>query len=204
MTNRKFSAIVFDLGNVLIPFDYSIMKKRLDSVKEGLGDEFYKFYLENYQLHRDFERGTLSQSDFISKMLLSCYGSLDEKTFCKYYSEIFTINEDVASLLPILKQKYKLVLLSNTNAIHQEYGYKGYEFFKYFDKLILSHEVGSVKPEPEIYQAVQKYTGFPPEEHLFIDDVAEYAEGAKKAGWDAIQFENYEQLTGQLKERGIF
>lgn len=203
MARRKYSVIVFDLGNVLIPFDYSIMKKRLDEIKPGLGEEFYSFYLDNYEVHRNLERGKLPPADFITVMLNKCEGALDEKTFCRFYSEIFRINEDVAELLPVLKKKYKLVVLSNTNAIHQEYGYKGYQFFKHFDGLILSHEVGSVKPEPEIYKAVENYTGFPAEEHLFIDDVPEYVKGAKQAGWDAVQFISYNQLIKDLTDRGI-
>jgi len=203
MPNRNYSAVVFDLGNVLIPFDYSIMKRRLDEVKAGLGEEFYRFYIDNYETHRNLERGKITTDDFITAMLVKCDGSIDQDTFCRFYSEIFTVNEDVAELLPVLKQKYKIILLSNTNAIHQEYGYKQYSFFEHFDKLILSHEVGAVKPEPEIYKAVEKFTGFPPEEHIFIDDVADYVEGARRAGWDAVQFLNYQQLVNDFKQRRI-
>lgn len=203
MENRKYSVIVFDLGNVLIPFDYSIMMKRLDLVEEGLGSRFMEHYKENYHIHRKFERGDLTEDEFIELMLHPSNGSLDRETFCRYYSEIFRVNEDVASLLPELKKKYKVVLLSNTNSIHREYGYKQYSFLKHFDRLILSHEVGAVKPEAEIYKAVEAYTQVPPEEHIFIDDVLEYVEGAKKMGWDAVQFTSYGQLLEDLKARGI-
>jgi len=54
---------------------------------------------------------------------------------------------DVVALLPEIKKNYKLYLVSNTNSIHQKYGYQHYEFLKIFDKLFLSHEVGFVKPE---------------------------------------------------------
>ena len=204
MKKRKYSAIVFDLGNVLIPFDYSVMLNKLDAVKAGLGKKFWEYYKNNYSIHRTFERGGITNEEFIRMMLDSCENSLDSTTFCKYYSEIFTIDEDVVSLLPIIKQKgYKLFLLSNTNEIHREYGYKDYEFLKYFDKLFLSHRVGAVKPEPEIYKSVEKYSGFPPEEHIFIDDIADYAEGAKNTGWDAIHFKDYNRLLKELKLKGI-
>ncbi|HEX2866695.1 MAG TPA: HAD family phosphatase [Ignavibacteriales bacterium] len=203
MENRKYSVIVFDLGNVLIPFDYSIMMKRLDLIEEGLGQKFMEHYKENYHVHRKFERGDLTEDEFIDLMLHPCNGCLDRETFCRYYSEIFRVNEDVASLLPELKKKYKVVLLSNTNSIHREYGYKQYSFLMHFDRLILSHEVGAVKPEPEIYKAVEAYTQAPPEEHIFIDDVLEYVEGAKKMGWDAVRFSSYGQLLEDLKARGI-
>ncbi|MGE5682699.1 MAG: HAD family hydrolase [Bacillota bacterium] len=203
MENRKYSVIVFDLGNVLIPFDYTIMINRLEAVKEGLGKKFMEHYKKNYDIHRKFERGDIKEDDFLEIMLESCERTVDRETFCRYYSEIFTENKEVSALLPELKNKFKVVLLSNTNGIHREYGYKHYEFFKHFDKLILSHEVGAVKPEPEIYKAVENYTGMPAEEHIFIDDVADYAEGARKMGWDAIQFKNPEQLKNELKSRGI-
>lgn len=203
MEKRKYSVIVFDLGNVLIPFDYTIMINRLDLIEEGLGHRFMEHYKANYHIHRKFERGKLTEDEFIGLMLHPLNGSLDRETFCRYYSEIFRVNEDVASLLPELKKKYKVVLLSNTNSIHREYGYKQYSFLKHFDRLILSHEVGAVKPEPEIYRAVEAFTQAPPEEHIFIDDVLEYVEGAKKMGWDALQFTSCTQLLEDFKGRGI-
>lgn len=203
MGRRKYSVIVFDLGNVLIPFDYSIMTGRLDMIEPGLGKKFLDFYRENYQLHRSFERGDMTNEAFIEKMLSACGPALDSSTFCRYYSEIFRENEDVTALLPELKKKYQLVLLSNTNEIHLEYGYKHYGFLKYFDKLILSFEAKAVKPEPEIYRAVESFTGKLPEEHIFIDDVEEYVEGAQKMGWDAVQFTGFSQLKRDLEERGI-
>jgi len=200
---KKYSVVVFDLGNVLIPFDYSKMIKRFNEVKDGLGDKFAGFYKNNYEIHRSYERGDLSDGEFIEKMLNILEHKIDGETFCKYFSKIFTVNEDVASLLPRIKEKYKLVLLSNTNSIHREYGWKNNDFLKYFDKLILSHEVRAVKPELKIYRAVEAFTKMPPEEHIFIDDVAEYVEGAKKAGWDAVQFLGYQKLAADLKERNI-
>lgn len=203
MNGKIIKAVVFDLGNVLIPFDYSIAVRRLNEIEGNLGEVFLSFYKKNYELHRSFERGDLSKEKFISKMLDALHNKIDEETFCIIYSEIFTVNENVASLLPQLKQNYKLVLLSNTNAIHKKYGWEQYEFIKYFDKLILSHEVNAVKPEEKIYKVVAAFTGLQPEEHIFIDDVLEYVNGARKLDWDGIQFIGYENLIEELHKRNI-
>ena len=203
MNHKKYSVIVFDLGNVLIPFDYNIFVNKLDNVEEGLGKRFYELYQTNYNVHRDFERWSLTTEDFLKTMNTWTEGKVDDEDFCRYYSEVFTVNEDVAALLPELKKRFKLVLLSNTNYIHQKYGWEKYDFLKNFDKLILSHEVGAIKPEPKIYKAVMAFTNKPPEEHIFIDDIADYVEGAKKIGWDGIQFKNYDQLVNDLKAREI-
>ncbi len=203
MLNKKISVVVFDLGNVLIPFDYDIIKNKLNAIDEALGERFYDKYKANYHVHRDFERWTLSNNEFLRIMMDWTEHKITEEEFCKIYSEIFVVNEDVASLLPKLKTSYKLILLSNTNYIHQKYGWQKYGFLKHFDKLILSHEVGAIKPEEKIYRAVESFTKLPSDEHIFIDDVKEYAEGAKSCGWDAVHFVGYENLTFELKKRNI-
>lgn len=203
MVLRKYSAVVFDLGNVLIPFDYSIITNRLNDISEGLGDRFYSKYKDNYHIHREFESWSLSTEKFISIMLEWLEYKVNGEEFCELYSNIFTVNEDVAALLPEIKKKYKLVLLSNTNYIHQKYGWQKYEFLKHFDKLVLSHEAGAIKPEEKIYRTVEAFTQLPSEEHIFIDDVEEYVNGAKNIGWDGIQFTGYENLVEELKKRNI-
>lgn len=203
MNQRQYSAIVFDLGNVLIPFDYSIAINKLNQIEKGLGDRFFQYYKSNYSLHRKFEKGKITESEFVSKMLEVVHHKIDADTFCRLYADIFSLNEDVISLLPVLKKNYKLFLLSNTDSIHKKYGWEKYEFLKYFDKLILSFEVGAVKPEEKIYREVEKASGFDSIEHFFIDDIQEYVDGAKNIGWDAVRFEGYEKLINDLKERKI-
>jgi putative hydrolase of the HAD superfamily len=203
MNSKKYSVIVFDLGNVLIPFDYNLMLDKLNQKQSGLGKKFHNYYKDNYEIHRDFERGKIAEKDFLSRMLGVLNSYVSEEEFCNYYSKIFSVNEDVASLLPVLKEKYILVLLSNTNSIHRKYGWDDYSFLKYFDKLILSYEVGAVKPENKIYLAVEEFTQKPSGEHLFIDDIKEYVQGAKNIGWDAVHFTGYQKLLEELKGRKI-
>jgi len=203
MIRRKYSAVVFDLGQVLIPFDYNIFISAINKHKNGLGEEFVKNYNTNYEIHRDFERGKISEAYFIGQMLEWLEHKISSEEFIKYWSSIFSVNEDIIALLPELKKNYNIYLLSNTNSIHKKYGYGHYEFLKRFDKLFLSHEVGYIKPEEEIYHAVEKVSGFPSEEHIFIDDVKEYVDAAKNLGWDGIQFVGYDDLIKNFTTRKI-
>ncbi|MFI5237408.1 MAG: HAD family hydrolase [Ignavibacteriales bacterium] len=203
MTIRKYSTIVFDLGNVLLPFDYSISINKINQIENGLGDKFLEYYRNNYSYHRDFEKGKITENDFIKNMLEIIDYKIDAGTFCKYYADIFSLNENVISLLPRLKNNYKLYLLSNTDSIHRKYGWQKYPFLKYFNDLILSFEVGSVKPEEKIYRAVEKVSGFPSEEHFFIDDIQDYVEAAVNIGWDAVCFSDFNRLIADLKDRKI-
>ena len=203
MSLRKYSAIVFDLGNVLIPFDYTIAINMLNQIEQGLGSRFYEHYKSNYPLHREFEKGRIPESEFVNKMLEVVNHKIDANAFCRLYADIFSLNKDVISLLPILKKNYKLFLLSNTDSIHKKYGWEKYNFLSNFEKLILSFEVGSVKPEEKIYRAVESASGLVCEEHLFIDDIQEYVDGAKNIGWDAVRFDGYNKLVKDLEERHV-
>jgi putative hydrolase of the HAD superfamily len=137
-------------------------------------------------------------------MLSVLDNKVNEEEFCNIYSKIFVVNESLVSLLAELSKKYALILLSNTNKIHRVYGWGNYPFLKYFDKLILSYEVHAVKPEKEIYKSVETYTQLPPEKHIYIDDIAEYTETAKKMGWDAIQYINFNLLEKELTKRNVY
>jgi putative hydrolase of the HAD superfamily len=188
---------------VLIPFDYTSAIIKLNALEADLGDRFIEYYKSNYHFHRDFERGKISETEFVKTMLEVIDNRIDAETFCRIYADIFSLNEDVISLLPNLKKNYKLFLLSNTDSIHQQYGWQKYEFLNYFDELILSHKVGAVKPEEKIYRKVEEASGFPSEEHFYIDDIQEYVDAARKIGWDGVQFINYEKLVNDLKARNI-
>ena len=203
MNDKKYSVIVSDLGNVILPFDYNIAINKFEKIEKGLGEQFNNFVKSNYKSHRENERGDITSGEFIRIMVRALDYKVSEEEFCNIYSKIFIVNEPLVSLLAELHKKYKLVLLSNTNKVHRDYGWGDLLFLQYFDKLILSYEVHAVKPEPEIFKAVEEFTQVSPENHLFIDDIAEYAEAAKKMGWDAIQYINFNQLSEELTKRKI-
>jgi len=203
MNMRKYSVIVSDLGNVLIPFDYKNAINKLEEKEPGLGYRFIEFIKSHYDVHRKFERGDISPEEFIKIIMTALENKITREEFIQIYSQIFTVNVGLVELFTELKKKYTLVLMSNTNWIHHEYAWGKYEFLNLFDKLILSYQVRAVKPEPGIYKSVEAFTGCPPAEHIFIDDIFEYTEAAKTLGWDAVQFINNEQLSKELSLRGI-
>lgn len=202
MTNR-IAVMVFDLGNVLLPFEYQKIIDRLEHVEGGLGRKFADYYKSNYEIHRNFERGLYSIDEFVGIAMGVLENKVGREDFCQIYSKIFAVNEELVAVLPTLKRNYRLVLLSNTNAIHEEYGWRGYGFIKYFDKLILSQEVGAVKPEGKIYEAVESFTRSLPQEHFYVDDVPAYVAAAKERGWDAVQFVGNQELFREFDKRVI-
>ena len=199
----KFSVMVFDLGNVLLPFNYQRAVKKLNDLEKGLGENFIDFYKANYEYHRAFERGDMPEDEFVEKMLSALGHKIDKETFCRLYSDIFSENKEVVDLLPKLKKNYTLVLLSNTNIIHYKYGWKKYKFIQNFDKIVVSYEAGANKPEKKIYRAVESLTGEHSARHFFIDDIAEYVDAARELGWEGVQYKGYKDLMTELINRGI-
>ena len=197
------SVIVFDLGNVLIPVDPERTVRRLNERQAGLGDLVKRLIVENPEWQKNLEVGAWSKERFLEKIVPRLDGALTGEEVCEYYSEIFELNDDVIALLPKLKKNYPVFLLSNTNEIHQKYGWEKYDFIRLFDEVILSNEVGSAKPDAAIYREAEKRSGKPAAEHLFIDDLIENVEGAKRVGWDAVLFRGYDDLVAEFRERGV-
>ena len=106
-------------------------------------------------------------------------------------------------MLEGLAARYRLVLLSNTNAIHFEAIRENYHFLRHLHERILSYEVHAIKPEREIFQAALECCGCRPEECFYTDDIAAYVEAARRLGMDAVQFESLAQLERELQARGI-
>ncbi len=199
----KFSTIVFDLGNVLLPFNYQRAVEKLEDIEKGLGEHFINFYNNNYEFHRAFERGDMPEEEFIEIMLSSLDHKIDKESFCRLYSDIFTVNKEVVDLLPKLKKNFTLVMLSNTNIIHYKYGWQTCKFIGEFDKVVVSYKVGAIKPEEKIYRIVESLTGENSGSHFFIDDIAEYVNAARNLGWGGVQFIGYKNLLTELINEGI-
>lgn len=200
---NSYKVIVFDLGDVLLKVDSRRLIDKLNKVEAGLGERFHLLYFENYHIHCEYEKNNISREEFTDKMLSWLNYKISAEEFFHFYSDLFSPIDETINLLPLLKQKYQLVLLSNTNFIHQKYGWEKYEFLKYFDKMILSHEVGARKPENKIYKAVENFTGSYPSKHFFIDDLIDNVEAAKNMGWDAFQFTFTNSISEVLKKKQI-
>lgn len=199
---NKLKALIFDLGNVLIFFDWNIARNKLNQIQENLGDITTNFLKSNKNLIYGLETGSIDEETFLNEIKKNINSKISKAELAKIYSEIFWENEELTKLLPELKKNYKLYLLSNTNRIHRKYGWNDYEFIKHFEKLFLSYEIGFAKPDKEIYEYVASSIPYKKDEFIYIDDIEPFIEAAKSLGWNAIRFESNEQLIRELKNYG--
>jgi putative hydrolase of the HAD superfamily len=200
--SRVYKAIIFDLGNVLVQFDFERWRQALEGSCPYAAAEIRRRIAATDLVER-FETGLIEPPDFVAQLSGILDLDIDYADFCKLWSSIFTDPLIPEAMLEGLAARYRLVLLSNTNAIHFEMIRENYPMLRRFHERILSYEVHAMKPRREIFQATLDRCGCPPEECFYTDDIAAYVEAALRLGIDAVQFESLAQLERELKARGI-
>lgn len=198
-----YKAIIFDLGKVLVHFDFKRSYRKFESLCPHASADIPKLLAPTGLVER-FETGLVEPRPFVDELCRTLDLRVDYEEFCEIFNGIFTDTLIPESLLQALAARYRLLLLSNTNAIHFEMLRRTYPMLRHFHHLVLSYEVKAMKPQQEIYETAIRLAGCRPEECFYTDDIPAYVEGARKVGIDAVQFESAEQIERELRARGIF
>lgn len=199
----KIDALLFDLGKVLIDFNFetgvqalhaacSISREQLDDV---LWDETWI---------RRYEQGEITTAEFHRYLCETADLNMAISEFRRTWSSVFLpdplVSED---LLRALKRRYPLILVSNTNEAHIEFIQSKYAVLDFFDHHILSYKVGSMKPDRKIFDHAIAASGCPPEALFFTDDRVENVAAARELGIHAHQFKSEAKLVEALRESGV-
>jgi putative hydrolase of the HAD superfamily len=195
--------ILFDLGNVILPFNnYQIAEKlsRFSQRREFQDPQkifSYLFDLEKGVIN-DFDRGRVSPSDFFQSIKKYLNLSISFETFIPIWTDIFIENKEVSEIIRSLKGRWRLGLLSNTDPLHFSYILSKFSVISTFDKFILSHEVGFKKPDARIFQKAMEWASVEPQKILFIDDTKGHVDAALSLGMQGIHFISAQQLKKEL------
>jgi putative hydrolase of the HAD superfamily len=195
--------VIFDLGKVLIPFDFSRGYRAMEPFCDYPAAEIPKRIAASDLVHR-FETGLVEPRDFVEQLSRMLTLRVDYDQFCEIWSSIFLPDTLVPeSLLAGIRERYRLLVLSNTNALHFAMVRRNYPLLRHFHDLVLSYEVKAMKPSPAIYREAIARAQCRPEECFYTDDIPAYVEGARREGIDAVQFESSTQLERDLAARGV-
>jgi putative hydrolase of the HAD superfamily len=195
--------VIFDLGKVLIPFDFSRGYRAMEQHCGYPAAEIPKRIAATDLVHR-FETGLVEPRDFVEQLSRMLDLRVTYEQFCEIWSSIFLPDTLVPeSLLAGIRERYRMLVLSNTNAIHFDMVRQNYPLLRHFHDLVLSYEVKAMKPSPAIYREAIARAGCRPEECFFTDDIPAYVEGARREGIDAVRFESCAQLERELAARGV-
>jgi len=197
-------AVVFDLGRVLLWFDNGLFLRALAARSGRTAEEVREIAHANLDLIRGFDRGEVAADDFRSGVCAALGVELEDGAFWSAYEDIFSVHGPGLDAARRLRGTgLKLVLLSNTDPVRYEFVRRRFPETQFFDAYVLSYEVGLLKPEPGIYLEAARRAGCPPEECVFIDDLAENVAGAEAVGMTGIVYAPTTDLATALRRLGI-
>ena len=199
----SITTVVFDFGNVLGFFSHHRAAMQL-AVYTDVAPESIQAYLFGDRLEDDFESGRMSVEVFRGLVRETFHLSCDDARFDAAYADMFTPNADVGPLPALLKRRYRLLLLSNTNELHARQFLRQFaDKLSPFDALVLSYEVHLRKPDPRIFEHCRRVAGRPAEECLFIDDLPSNVEAARACGWRGVVYRPGDDLRRELAAEGV-
>ena len=199
----RVKAVIFDLGKVLVDFDYRIAGRRIAARGKISAGEVQQFIDHSPLLFR-FETGQMTREQFFAEVQSATGfdGTLDE--FTGYFADIFTPIEPMVSLHAALQQRrVPTYIFSNTNELAVSHIRKHFPFFSRFDGHILSFEHGAMKPDAELYEVVERTSRLGGPELLYLDDRPENVAAGAARGWQAVMHENPERSRSAVVASGL-
>jgi len=198
--------IIFDLGGVLLNIDYQRTEQAFIQLGITNFPEMYS-QLKQSTLFDDFETGRIATKEFVAALQQASGIDVSEKDIIHAWNSMlldFPLRR--LQVLQQLRTYYDLLLLSNTNEIHEAAFNKILEDERgianigaFFDRVYLSHRIGMRKPDVAVFERILEENNLKAEHTLFIDDSPQHVEGARKAGIRAIWLEK-----GMTIEEDIF
>jgi FMN phosphatase YigB (HAD superfamily) len=195
--------VVFDLGKVLVDFDFSIAARKI-AVRGKKSPAEVQALIEQSRFIIDYESGRLTRSGFYERVreVTGFDGSLDE--FGALFADIFTAMPEMIELHAGLRRRgIPTWIFSNTNDLAIEHIRKNFPFFANFEGYIFSYEVGAMKPQATIYEELEKLTGRRGSDILYLDDRPENVAGGAARGWQAILHETPEKTRAVVEKLGL-
>lgn len=178
---------LIDIGRVLLDFDFErslgpLFPPGTDRIGERLDPLLEK--------RHEFETGSMTVEEFTAWALETLGITASAEEFHHAWRHIFTPVEPMWHTVRRLSSAgHRLILFSNTNAIHCPWVFEEFPEFSHFPEAVLSYQVGAIKPRPPIYQhAIARY-GLIPAETLYIDDLPDNIATGRAFGFHCHQYD---------------
>ncbi len=190
------SAFLFDIGNVLLRFDFALALKKLAAESEVHDPAAVLARIE--RVKEAYEDGRIGRAEFLrgTREVLGYRGS--DAAFIAAWEDIFEPNAPMVALVERLHGRFPLYLLSNTSDIHRDYVFRRYPVFSRFAAGTYSYAVRASKPGAEIYREAIRAHGLDPARTFFIDDLLPNIETARALGFRAHHY--HHERHGELEK----
>ncbi|MGD9890761.1 MAG: HAD family hydrolase [Dehalococcoidia bacterium] len=196
-TDAPIRALILDLGNVLIHHDNDRLYRDLADASAG-EPAVVLDALRSEGVGRMINT-TDGPPSLVYEAIAPAIGFRgDLVAFSAIWNGIFTPYAAMTPIIEALRGRVRLLVLSNTNAMHMDYIRAQLPVLDAFDAVLTSYELGMMKPEAAIYRAALSVAGVAPEEAAFFDDVLGHVEGARAAGIRGFLFTDARQFVQDL------
>ena len=197
--------IYLDLGRVVVDFDHALAWQKVAAIT-GLAEADIEQFFTADDRPRRIETGLLAWDTLHAEFVRAMAVEVDVDALARAAGDIFTLRVEMLPVIAAIERAgVPLGILSNTCDIHWQHLLR----WRYgilpggISPLVLSYEVGAMKPHPSIYEAAVAKAGVPADRIFFCDDIPAHVEAARAAGWDAEVFTGARQLVEQLASRGV-
>ena len=191
-------AIFFDLGGVILRTEYQAPRERLAERLNMTYEDINKIVFES-ETARKASLGEVRVDEHWRAVMrrLRLPASEAETIRAEFFAGD-VIDRDLLNFIRSLRPRYKTGVISNAWGDMRDYIVK-HQFDDAFDTLIISAEIGMMKPQPEIYQLALKQAQVEAKEAAFVDDTPKNVEAANALGMHGILFRDPAQVEENLK-----
>lgn len=196
-------AILFDIGNVLVSWDFARTFQNI-IVRSPRSLEEIRGWL-TAQSEAGLESGAVSTEDFVRGAVDYIGGGLSRGEFVAAFTEIFDLIEPTWELVERVRRRVPVYLFSNTSELHETYLFRRFPEFANFHGGFYSWRLGAMKPDPGMYEAALTTLGLCGEEIAYVDDLAANVETGRRFGFRVHQYDRmrHGELERFLIECGL-
>lgn len=178
-------ALLFDVGKVLIDFDFTIAARRLE---ENCGHPAGTVMSLFDDIKGPYEVGDISDADFLRLGMERTGFTGTVADLAAIWCEIFAPNEPMWHRVSALAGKLPMHLLSNTNGLHKAYFQQEFAVFRHFAGGVYSHTARCAKPGDRIFKMAVESLGLEPSATFYIDDLETNIETAARLGFRTFHY----------------
>jgi len=175
---------LFDIGNVLLKLHFENYHAKV------LGDANAPLPGELGVLKDPYETGRISDEEFVTRSLEILKSGLTRQAYTDAWQDIFSPNAPMWEVVERLHSDgHRLILFSNTNALHTTYFLKKYRIFQHFHHHHFSQEVGAIKPHDDFFHKAVNSFNLVPAETAYLDDLPENIATGNRFGFKSWQYD---------------
>ena len=195
--------VVFDLGKVLVDFNYSIAARKVAARSAKAPSDLVSL-LAASPLIVQYECGLVTRQEFFETIRHTIGFKGDLAELGGYFADIFTEIPAMTALHANLRRRgLPTYILSNTNDLAVEHIERNFPFFKDFDGYVFSFTVRAMKPDARIYEAMEAMCDRTGADIVYLDDRPENVAAGAARGWRAVLHQTPEMSRETLAGFGL-